>query len=161
MPSDFWEKQIEIAPKISKNLSNNNFFFSHNTCGCCSVAKSCPALCDPMDYSTLGLPKELVSFTISQSFLKFMSAESVMLSNHVILWCPLLLPSIFPSIQVFSSELTHHITWPNYWTFNIILFNEYSSLISLVLTGLIFSWSKGPSWVFSSTTLWKHQFFSS
>ena len=85
--SDFWEKQIEIAPKISKNSSNSNFFFfSHNTCGCCSVAKSCPTLCDPMDYSTLGFPKEIVSFTASQSFLKFMSTESVILFNHVILY---------------------------------------------------------------------------
>ena len=47
--------------------------------------------------------------------LKFISIESVMLSNHLILCCPLLLPSIFPSIKVFSNELASHIGWPKYW----------------------------------------------
>ena len=61
-------------------------------------------------------------FTISQSLLKFLSIESVMLSNHLILWLPLLLlPSIFPSIGVFSSESTLHIRWPKYWSFSSIL----------------------------------------
>ena len=56
-----------------------------------------------------------LSFTISQSLLKLMSIESVMLSNHLILCCPLLLlPSIFPSIKVFSNKLTLSITWPKY-----------------------------------------------
>ena len=64
---------------------------------CRSVAKSCPTLCDPMDCST-------PSFTISRSLLKLMSIKSVMLSNHLILCHPLLLPLIFPSIRVFSSE---------------------------------------------------------
>ena len=58
-----------------------------------------------------------LSSTISQSLLKFMSIESVILSNHLILCCPLLLPSIFPSIRVFSSELVVCIRWPNYWSF--------------------------------------------
>ena len=63
-----------------------------------------------------------------------MSIESVMPSNHLILCCPLLLlPSIFPSIRVFSSELALHIRWPKYWSFsfNISPSNEYSWLISL------------------------------
>ena len=57
-----------------------------------------------------------LSFTISHNLLKFMSVESVVLSNHLILCHPLLLPSIFPSISVFSSELTLHIRWPKYWS---------------------------------------------
>ena len=70
-------------------------------------------------------------FIISQSFLKLMSIESVVPSNHLILCCPLLLlPSIFPSIRVFSNELALHIRWPNYWSFNISPFSEYSGLIS-------------------------------
>ena len=72
-----------------------------------------------------------LSFTISWSLLKFLSTESVTLSNHLILCCPLLLsPSIFPSIRVFSNELTLHIRWPKYWSFSINPSNEYSGLIS-------------------------------
>ena len=73
-----------------------------------------------------------LSFTISWSLLKLMSTESVMPSNHFILFCPLLLlPSIFPSIRAFSSEALH-IRWPKYWSFSfsISLSNEYSGLIS-------------------------------
>ena len=67
----------------------------------------------------------------SLSFLKLMSIESVMLSNRLILCCPLLLlPSVFPSIMVFSSELTLHIRWPKYWSFSISLSSEYSGLVS-------------------------------
>ena len=60
-----------------------------------------------------------LSSTISQSLLKFMSIESVTLSNHLFLCCPLLLlPSIFPSISVFSKELTFYIRWPKYWSYS-------------------------------------------
>ena len=74
-----------------------------------------------------------LSFTISQSLLKLMPIESVMPSNHPVLCCPLLLlPSIFPSIRVFSNELALHIKWPKCWSFsfNISPSNEYSGLIS-------------------------------
>ena len=74
----------------------------------------------------------LLSSTISQSLLKFMSTESVMLSDHLILYCPLLpWPSIFPSIRVFSSGSVLCIRWPKYWSFsfNISPSNEYSTLI--------------------------------
>ena len=71
-----------------------------------------------------------LSFTISWSLLKFMSIELVMLSNHLILCHPLLLPSIFPSIRVISNESTLCIRWPKYWSFSISTSNEYSGLIS-------------------------------
>ena len=74
-----------------------------------------------------------LSFTISWSLLKFMSTESVMPSNHLILCHPLLLlPSAFPRIRVFSSKLVLHIRWPKYlcFSFNISPSNEYSGLIS-------------------------------
>ena len=74
-----------------------------------------------------------LSFTISWSLLKLMSIASVMPSNHLILSCPLLLlPSIFPSIRVFSNGLALQIRWPKYWSFsfNISPSNEYSVLIS-------------------------------
>ena len=74
-----------------------------------------------------------LSFTISWSLLKLMSIESVMPSNHLILCCPLLLlPSILPSIRVFSSELALRIRWPKYWSFsfNNSPSNEHPGLIS-------------------------------
>ena len=74
-----------------------------------------------------------LSFTISQSLLKFMSIELVMPSNHLILcWSLLLLPSIIPSIRVFSNELVICIKWPKYWSFSFSISssNEYSGFIS-------------------------------
>ena len=74
-----------------------------------------------------------LSITNSQSLLKLMSTESMLPSNHLILCRPLLLlPLIFPSIRVFSSESVFHIRWPKYWSFsfNIGPSNEYSGLIS-------------------------------
>ena len=74
-----------------------------------------------------------LSFTISQSLVKLMFIELVMHSNHLILYCPLLpLPSIFPSITVFSSESILHIRWPKYWSFSFSISpsNKYSGLIS-------------------------------
>ena len=90
-------------------------------CCCCSVAQSCPTLIEPM---------VSLSFTISQSLLKLMSIESEMLSNHLILCGPFLLPSIFPSIRVFSNELALCIRWPKDWSFSISPSNEYSGLMS-------------------------------
>ena len=73
-----------------------------------------------------------LSFTISWSLLKLISIQSVMPSNHLILRCPLLLPSIFPSIRVFSNESVLHIRRPKYWSFSFSISpsNEYSGLIS-------------------------------
>ena len=69
---------------------------------------------------------------MSQSLLKLMSIKSVMPSNHLILCRPLLLPSIFPSIRVFSSELALRIMWPKYWSFSFSISPscEYSGMIS-------------------------------
>ena len=80
-----------------------------------------------------------LSFTVSQSLLKLLSIELVIASNHLLV-CSLLLllPSIFPSIRVFSSELALHIRWPKYWSFSFSISpsNEYSGLISLVVVQL-------------------------
>ena len=72
-----------------------------------------------------------LSFTFSQSLLKLMSIESVMPSNHLILCRPFLLPSVFPSIRVFSYESVLRIRWPKYCSFSISPSSEYSGLISL------------------------------
>ena len=73
-----------------------------------------------------------MSFTISWTLLRLVSIESVMLSNDFIFSPLLLLPSIFPSIRVFSNELAFHVRWPKYWIFNFSISpsNEYSGLIS-------------------------------
>jgi len=92
-----------------------------------SVVQLRLTLCNPMDYSTPGFPvhHQLLSL------LKLTSIESVMPSNHLILYRPLfLLPSIFPSIRVFSNVSVLCIRWPKYWSFNISPSNEYSGLIS-------------------------------
>ena len=103
-----------------------------------------------------------LSITNPQSSLKLTSIELVMPSSHLILCRPLLLlPPIPPSIRVFSNESALHIRWPKYWgfSFSINPSNEYSGLISFRITGLISLQSKGLSKVFSSTIIWKHQFF--
>ena len=95
-----------------------------------SVSHSCPILCDPMDCS---MPVFAVHITNSRSLLKLLSIESVMPFNHFILCHSLLLlPSIFPSIRVFSKEAILLIKWPKYgsFSFSISPSHEYSGLIS-------------------------------
>ena len=102
-----------------------------------------------------------LSITNSQSLPKLMFLESVMLSNHLILCRPLLLPpSIFPSVRVFSNEPALCIRWPKYWSFsfNISPFNEHSGLILFGCTGWISLQSKGLSIVFSNTTVYSRVF---
>ena len=105
-----------------------------------------------------------LSFTISQSLIKLMSIKSVMPSKH----CPLLLlPLIFPSIKVFSSESALCIRWPKYWSFSlsISLLNEYSGLISfkmdwfdlLAVQGTFHSLLQHHSW--KTSILWRPVFF--
>ena len=101
-----------------------------------------------------------LSITNSRSLLKLTSIESVMPSNHLILCRPLLLPSTFPSIRVFSNESALHIRWPKYWSFSISSSNDYSELISFRTYWFTSLLSKGLSRIFSSTTIWKHKFFS-
>ena len=100
-----------------------------------------------------------LSFTISWSLLKLMSIELMMPSNHLILCHPLLLPSIFPSLRVFSSELALHIRWPKYWSLSISPSMHIQDWFPLGLTCLISLLSKGLSRVFSNITVQKHQFF--
>ena len=117
-----------------------------------SVTQSCPTLCDPMNHSTPGLPVHHQLPESTQAHVHW----AVMPSSYLILCCPLLLlPSIFPSIRVFSSELALLIRWPKYWSFSFSISpsNEYSGWISFRLDWLISLLSKGLSRVFSSTTV--------
>ena len=101
-------------------------------------------------------------FPISQSLLKLMSTESMILSNHLILYCPLLLlPSIFPSIRVPSNESVLCIRWSKYWSFSFSISpsNEYWGLISFRIDWLVLC-SLRDSRIFSNTTVQNHKFFS-
>ena len=113
-----WPKGTNIIRPITQSLMTWNF----------SDAQLCPALCDPMDCSMPGFPVHHHLQELAQS----LSIESVMPSNHLIFCHPLLLlPSIFPSIGVFSNELVLCIRWPKYWSFSFSISpsNEYSELI--------------------------------
>ena len=103
-----------------------------------------------------------LSLTVSQRLPKFMSIELVMLSNHLILCCPLLiLPSIFPSIRVFSNDLALCIRWPKYWSFSLSISpsNEYLRLISFRINWFGLLAAQWTLRVFSNTTVQKRQFF--
>ena len=95
-------------------------------CNPVQKVQSCP------DSATLwtAARQASLSFIISWSLLKLISIEPVIPSNHLILCHPHLLPSVFPSITVFSNELALHIRWPEYCSFSISPSNEYSGLIS-------------------------------
>ena len=128
-----------LCPYVEKNMISKDtctpmfiaaLFIILKTCSCYrSVTKMCPTLCNPI---TAAHQAPLSSAT-SQSLLRFMSIELVMPSNHLILCHPFFrLPSIFPSIRIFSSESALHIRWLKYlsFSFNIYPSNEYSWLIS-------------------------------
>ena len=110
-----------------------NYCFHH----CCSAAQSCPTLCDPVGCSTPGLPVLHHLLEFAQTHVH----ESVTPSNHLTLCCPLLLlPSVFPSIRIFSSESALRISWPKYWSFSFSISpsNEYSGLKSFRIDWLDF-----------------------
>ena len=120
-----------------------------------SVSQSCLTFCNPMDCSS----QASLFITNSQSLLKLMSTEFVMPSNRLILCRPLLLlPSIFPSIRVFSNESVLCIRWPKYWSFSFsitVLVMNIQDWFLLRLNSCISLQSKGLSRVFSNTTVQK------
>ena len=156
-----WQESIEtisLSHLLSWRKCSFSFFHKMALFSCYSVPKM---------GLTLRLPwmeacQASLSFTVSQSLLKLISIESVMPSNHLILCCLLVLPSIFPSIRIFSKESVLPIRWPEYWSFSFSTSpsDEYLGLISLGLTGLISLQSKGLLRVFSNTTVRKHPFLS-
>ena len=114
---------------------------------------------DPMNYRMPGF----LFYTESQSLPKFIFIESVIPSNHLILCHPLLLPSIFLRIRVFSNESVLPIRWPKYWPPSAsawVLPMNIQDWFTLGLIGWIFLQSKGLSRVFSNTSVQKHQVFN-
>ena len=100
-----------------RDTSRFSYWVCFSSLCCCSVVKSCLAFGDPMDCSTT--PWASLPFTISLSLLKLMFIESVVPSDHLVLWCLLLLlPSMFPSIRVISKDSALGIRWPKYWSFS-------------------------------------------
>ena len=124
-----------------------------------SVAQSCLTLCDPMDYSMPGFPVRYQLLELAQTHI----IKLAMPSNHLILCHSLLfLPSIFPSIRVFSKESVLCIRWPKYWSFSFSIgpSDEYSELISFRMHWLDLLAVQGIlKRIFSNTTVQKHQFF--
>ena len=122
---------------------------------CCSVAQSCPTLCNPHRLQHCRLPCPSPSL----SLLKRMSFESVMASNlcHPLL----LLPSIFPNLRVFSIESALWIWWQKYWSFSFSISpsNEYSGLISFRIDSFDLLDIKGTLKTLLQHHSWKHQFF--
>ena len=135
--------RLSMRVRVSLSLQRGEGLFAKTKISC----RPSPWSTHRVQFSSVQFSHSVVSFatpwtaahqaylfiTNSQSLLKLMSIESEMPSNHLILCCPLfLLPSIFPSIRVFSNESALHIRWPKYWifSFSISLSNEYSGLLS-------------------------------
>ena len=106
---------INKARLMCLQMDNKDFCMDWTRVCCYSVAK----LCLTLQFHGLQHARFPLSFTISQSLIKFTSIELVMSWNHLIFWCNLFfLPSIIPSIRVFSNESTLHISWSKYWSFS-------------------------------------------
>ena len=159
-----WEKiglntDLVLRKTEARGGIDRNFFFPpydwiSAVCTYWSVTQSCMTPWTSAHQTSL-------SFTISWSLLKFISIVWLMQINHLIL-CHLLLllSSVLPSINVFSSQSALCIRWPKFWSFSFSVSSssEYSGLIFFRI-GLIFLLSKGFSRVISRTAVWKHQFF--
>ena len=121
------------------------------------VTQTCPTLCDPMESAC-----QACLIINSWSLLKLMSIRLVMPSNHLILCHSFLLPSVFPSSGIFSSESLLHIRWPKYWSFSFSVSppNEYSGLISFRMDWFNLLAVQGTFKSLLQHHSWKYQFFS-
>ena len=147
-----------LQSRAGDGWRNNLRANSPKTSCCCSVTKSCSTLCNHVECSTPGFPVLHCLPEFAQTYVHWVS-DTIEPSHPL---SPLLLlPSIFPSIRVFSNEekMTLHIRWPKYCRSSISPSSEYAGLISFGLMVLISLQSKGLSRVFSRITVQKHQFF--
>ena len=125
-------QQLEISiMSTHKWMDNNDHILTQGAwMTCCSVAQSCPTICDPMDYSTPGFPVLYQILELAQTHVYWVYHPTIQLSHPLLPPSPP--PSIFPSIRVFSNESALCIRWPKYWgfSFSISPSNKYSGLIS-------------------------------
>ena len=140
MPIDRWMDKEDVLHTYSGILSSVQF---------------CPTLCNPMDCSTPGFP-------VHHQLPELAQTQLVIPSNHLILCRPLLLlPSIFPSIRVFSNESVLGIRWPKYWSFSFTISpsNEYSRLVSFRIDWFDLLAVQGTLKSILQHSVQKHQFF--
>ena len=143
--SPWGHRESDMTERLSTHMQEVNYLKNQFS----SVPQSCPTFVTPW---TAG-PQASLSITNFWSLFKLTSIESVMPSNHLILCHPLfLLPSVFPSIRVFSNESALHIRWPRYWSFHISPSNEYSVLISFRIDWFDLFAVQGLSRVFSNNS---------
>ena len=145
--------------KETENVARNVETMSRPWTSCCfSVTQSYLTLCNPMDSSKPGFPVLHRLPGLVQTHVH--SVGDAIQPSHP-LSSLLLLPSIFPSIRVFSSESDLRIRWPKYWSFSLSISpsNKYSGLVSLRIDWFDLLAVQGLSRVFSNTTIQKHQFF--
>ena len=153
---NLWKKNMKV--NFHSTCSRKKYLVYINTNICMVVSKHRHNIVIVQSLSCVWLFATLwtiarqapLSSTVSRSLLKFMSTKLVMLSNHLILCCLLLSPSIFPRIRVFSNESSLCIRWSKYWSFSISLSIEYSGLISFRIDWFDLLAVKGLSGVFSS-----------
>ena len=147
-----------FSPTAASNLSNHFLPSSFSSVGSAQSLSLVQLFVKPWT-AAHQVP---LSITNTRSLLKLISIKSEMPSNHLIFCCPLLLlPSIFPSIRVFSNEKILCIRWPKYWSFTFIISpsNEYSEPISFRIDWLDLFAVQGTLKSFLHTTVQKHQFF--
>ena len=125
-----------------------------------SVAQLCLTLCSPKDCSMPGFPVRHQLLELIQTHVHHIG--DAIQPSYPLSYTLLLLPSIFPSIRVFSNESVLHIRWPKYWSFSFSISpsNEHPGLISFRIDWLDLLAGQGLSRVFSNTTVQKHQFFT-
>ena len=136
------------------SVKDPELLLPRSPCGCCSVTQLCPTVCNPMDHSMPGFPVLHYLLEFAQTHVYWVDGAIQLILCHP----PLLLPLIFPSIRVFSNEL--FTSGGQIIGASASALTNIQSWLPLGLTGWIFLLSKGLSSVFSSTTVWKHQFFN-
>ena len=134
-PTENTQARLHKLPRFMVMINWNNIRHTYSSVQFSSVAQSCPTLCNPMNCSTPGLPVHHQLLESTQTHAHWVG-DAI---QHLILCRPLLLlPSIFPSIRVFSNESVLYIRWPKYWSFsfNISPSNEHPGLISFKMDWL-------------------------
>ena len=152
------QNTIKVLVLVLATLDTVLDWFLDKCCCWFWIAKLCLTFCNSIDYSTWGFPVLHYLPEFAQTHVHWVGYAIYLILCHPIL----LLPSGFPSIRVFYNELALHIRYSKYWrfSFSVSPSNEYSGLISFRIDWFDLLAIQGLSRVFSSTTVWRHQFYS-